>query len=146
MENTRLVTGHNNHIEKHYDYGVLGDKNTYLLDLERVVNRDQIPIVDEYSEESIDTKLIYAHPSQLPMDHGTITNTAYSGSGKQGYKSRHINDSAQLFVAEEPPFITEGVDFGDINAFLVGDRKDEFLEGHGIKLQAFPSNFNYGVT
>lgn len=141
MENTRHITGHNNYIEKHFDYGVLGDKNTYILGIDNVINSSEIPVVNsEY--ETFDGKIIYAHPSQLPMSHGTTISTTYSGSGKKGHRTRHIDDSAQLFVAEEPPFQVQGLEFDDIDSFLVGDSKDEFLEGRGVKLQVRPQRFN----
>jgi len=141
VENTRLITGHNNYIEKHFDYGVLGDKNTYMLGIENVINSNEFPVVNS-DHEPIECKIIYAHPSQLPMSHGTTTATSYSGSGTQSYRKRHVDDSAQLFVAEEPPFDMNGIEFGDINSFLVGDSRDEFLEGSNVKLQVMPQRFN----
>ena len=141
MENTRLITGHNNYIEKNFDYGVLGNKNTYILDIEAVVNTENVPVVNS-DFEALDGKIIYAHPSKLPMSHGTTRSTNYSGSGKKSFRTRHIDDSAQLFVAEEPPFDVKGLNFDDINSFLVGDSKDEFLAGRSVKLQVRPQTFN----
>jgi len=37
----RIATGFNSFIEKHYDYGVIGNKNTYALDLDLVINKEE---------------------------------------------------------------------------------------------------------
>ncbi|MEF8880269.1 MAG: hypothetical protein V5A72_00360, partial [Candidatus Nanohaloarchaea archaeon] len=138
MKNTDFVTGFNSKIEEAYDYGVLGGKNTYVLDLDTVVNSDEVPVVDEETGNNLDTKIIYAHPSQLPMQHGTQASSSYSGKGVKGYRIRDVNDSAVLMVHEDPPFQVENIDFDGINSFLIGDQRDTFLEGESIRLQAYP--------
>ncbi len=141
MRPTNLITGNNHWIEKNYDYGVIGDRNTYTLDIDAVINRAEVPILDEESGNQLDTKLIYAHPSQLPMSHGSTAAVKYRGKGKKDHRYRDVDSNAQLFVAEEPPFEMQEIGFDDLRSFLVGNEKDTFLSGETISLQATPSRF-----
>lgn len=141
MDRTDFITGNNPWIEKNYDYGVIGDRNTYTLNIDAVIKQSQTPIIDESTGDSLDDKLIYAHPSQLPMSHGTTVPVTYTGKGKKGHRYRDINNPAQLFVAEEPPFEMHEIEFDDVNTFLVGDEKDSFLSGENVSIQARPSRF-----
>lgn len=132
MNRDRIATGFNSFIEKHYDYGVIGNKNTYALDLDLVINKEEF-------NNPIQSKVIYSHPSQLPLSHGTVSNVTYSGTGSQNYRKRHVEDGAYLQVSEEPPILeSQNIDFGDVKTILLGDRKDKFLEGKGITIQAIP--------
>ncbi|MFO7794192.1 MAG: hypothetical protein R6V35_04425 [Candidatus Nanohaloarchaea archaeon] len=142
MDRTDFITGNNPWIEKNYDYGVIGNRNTYTLNIDTVIKQSEAPIIDEATGENIDDKLIYAHPSQLPMSHGTTTAVTYSGKGKKNHRYRDVTGPAQLFVAEEPPFEMHEIEFDDVNTFLVGDEKDSFLSGEHVSIQARPSRFH----
>ncbi|MFP4038620.1 MAG: hypothetical protein ACLFTA_02460 [Candidatus Nanohaloarchaea archaeon] len=133
------ITGYNPHIERSFDYGVVGGLNTYTLPVDKAIDKNEVEVLDELGRE-FDQKLLYVHPGQLPIDRGTQLPAFYSGEGRDKHRSRKVDDSAALLVEEEfPANFVKGLDFSDINSVLIGDSMDKMLEGERVMLQVYPS-------
>lgn len=123
-------------LEKFFNQGVVGSRNTTALYVEDVFERNGF-VADENGDPMEDPpKIIYAHPSEVPYSPGTRMSASYSGGSVGKYNKRKIADSAVLFVEEDPPMTQSGLE--DVSTFLAGDDEDENLRDRYINIQAYP--------
>lgn len=129
------------YLERTYDQGVVGGKNSLGVVVDRVLDRNEIEVVNESREPVEDPpKVLYCHPSSVPYSSGFKAPSTYSG-GSEGVCNERVADSAVLTVEEEPPI--QNLDgLSEVETILTGDRLDVNLEGRGVYLQVRPQ----GVT
>lgn len=125
-------------MNQHYGKGQISNRNTANLHIDETINIEEIHQVDQ-DEDILEEqkKIIYAHPSRLPYPPGTSASTSYSGDASVGYNGRHVTDSAVLIVDSNLEMRNvEGLD--RVESLLVGDERDQELEGEYIRLQVNP--------
>lgn len=125
-------------VERNYDHGEIGGRNTVGLPLEKTVMQDNIMQVDPEKETIEDQrKILYAHPSTVPYPSGLAVSATYAGSSSAVHTGRKVSDSAVLRVEDEPP-VENFEDLENVRTFLIGDKQDQGLEGESVKLQPNP--------
>lgn len=130
------IEGHNQHIERWYDNGVIGSRNTIGLNIDRfeTKNSDEAP------------NILYVHPSEVPYSHGDVAQIRYGGSGTYGgFRDRNISNTGIMGVTDQIPEnlhykILEGSEWDcqDVTSLLIGEKDDRALEETGARVQAIP--------